>query len=178
MTRIRHKFIDFPIDPKAELLIIGTFNPDSPNNEAEFFYGRIHNHLWRLLPIAYYLPCMRGSSTEEKIEFCNKNKIGFIDLISEVNVEEGNEDNYSDIYIDSRVTEWNDVIGKMKELKNLKKVCFTRKTFSKIPNIKQKIKAIEETCKQRKIKFSVLISPARYYNDRKQQEWNDFLSNK
>ena len=41
------------ISPQTETLILGTFNPETPDNETEFFYGRRRNYLWRLLPSAY-----------------------------------------------------------------------------------------------------------------------------
>ena len=37
MVTIKHKFIAHQIQPDTKTLIIGTFNPDSPDNEADFF---------------------------------------------------------------------------------------------------------------------------------------------
>lgn len=53
MPIIGHKFIDHQLNPNTMVLIVGTFNPNVNNNEADFFYGRNRNYLWRLLPIAF-----------------------------------------------------------------------------------------------------------------------------
>mgnify|MGYP000203195880 CR=1 FL=1 len=52
MKTIKHKFLDHNINPKAEMLFLGTFNPETENNDADFFYGRSRNYLWKLLPLA------------------------------------------------------------------------------------------------------------------------------
>ena len=52
MKIIRHRFLHLPIDAATEILIVGTFNPDTDKNPAEIFYGRSRNFLWKLLPIA------------------------------------------------------------------------------------------------------------------------------
>jgi G:T/U-mismatch repair DNA glycosylase len=38
------------------MLIIGTFNPATYKNQADFFYSRGKNYFWRLLPVAFG-PC-------------------------------------------------------------------------------------------------------------------------
>lgn len=53
MITVQHRFLDHQINPDTETLIIGTFNPDAADNNADFFYGRSRNYLWRLLPLAY-----------------------------------------------------------------------------------------------------------------------------
>ena len=112
---------------------------------------------------------------QEKKSFIEKHKIDFIDLISEVKVEVGQEINYDDRYIDSRVTEWRDVIAEIEQLKKLKRICLTRKTVSDIPKMKERIEKIKEHCASKKMKFQMLTTPARFYNTTKQAEWNNFL---
>jgi len=41
MITVQHRFLDHQINSETETLIIGTFNPETTNNDAEFFYGRI-----------------------------------------------------------------------------------------------------------------------------------------
>ena len=53
MKRIKHLLLDYKINPETETLIIGTFNPDTPENDADFFYGRSRNFLWKMLPTAF-----------------------------------------------------------------------------------------------------------------------------
>lgn len=176
MKTIKHKFCDHLIDPNTEMLIIGTFNPDTENNPAEFFYGRNRNFLWRLLATAFNVNDLKGKSKEEKIDFIGTTKIDFIDLIKEVAIEEGHETNYDDAYLDSRVLVWRDIISELKELKKVKKVCFTRKSFSDIPEMRKKIEQIEAYCDNNQIKFQYLTTPARFYRADKQQEWTTFLT--
>jgi len=38
---------------KAKTLIIGSFNPEQswhPTNSAEYYYGRVRNYFWKVLP--------------------------------------------------------------------------------------------------------------------------------
>lgn len=173
---VYHRFLGRPVSEHTEILIIGTFNPETPENKADFFYGRVQNHLWNLLPAAFGEPFLKNSSKEEKIRFITQRKIGFIDLISSVNVDK--PDDYRDDYIDGQVVEWTDVIGQMQQLHNLKKVCVTRKTFSGIPNIRKRILEVEEYCKQNTIYFRYLVTPSRGYTHLKQQEWDNFFQSK
>jgi G:T/U-mismatch repair DNA glycosylase len=176
MPLLKHKMHAYALSSSTEILIVGTFNPDVPSNPADFFYGRSRNFLWRLLPTSFGENDLKGKSKEEKMQFMENRKIGFIDLISEVNVEAGQETNYKDDYIDSKVTAWRDVISEISKLENLKMVCFTRKTLSGIPNIKTKILSVEKYCGERNIPFRYLETPARIYSKSKQNVWTKFLS--
>ncbi len=176
MVKIKHKCRDYKIYPASEILIIGTFNPDTQNNPADFFYGRTKNHLWTLLPAAYNEPDLKKADIDEKLAFLKKHMITFTDLISEISVPESSETDYRDSFIDDKVTEWNDVISRISSLKKLKKVCFTRKTFSGIPNIKKSIEEIRWYCEEKGICFQYLITPARIYYAEKQKEWTRFFN--
>lgn len=175
MISIRHRFLNHRINPETEILLLGTFNPDTPANDAEFFYGRKRNFLWRLLPLAFGETDLKSASTADKSAFIKKHKIDFIDLIEEVAVEPGQEANYSDGYIDSKVTRWVDVIAVINSLPKLKKICFTRKTFSDIPNMRKQIEMIRIHCDARDISFFTLMTPARIYSEDKQSEWTSLL---
>ncbi len=179
MISIKHKFLTHKIHPETETLIIGTFNPNAEKNQADFFYGRGRNFLWRLLPVAYEDADLTGKSREEKIDFIHKRKIDFIDIISEVEIDNGEEANYKDNYLDSRVSEWRDVKNEIENLKKIKRVCITRKTFSDIPKMKVRIDEIQKYCEERhgSIDFKYLITPARYYSTEKQNVWTKFLKN-
>lgn len=174
---IKHKFNKLPINPNTEILIIGTFNPDvSRNKEADFYYTRSRNYLWSLLPKVFNNASLKEESKEKKFEFIKKYNISFIDLINEVIIEETSineiEKNiYADIYLDDKVKRWINIIEILKSNKKIIKVFFTRKTFSKIPNIKEKIQEIKTFCKNNNIKFEYLISPARFENDKKLNTW-------
>lgn len=175
MIRVQHKFINHQLRPNTETLIIGTFNPETENNKADFFYGRSRNFLWRLLPIALNEEDLKTSSKEKKAQFLFKYKINFTDVISEIKVHKGQESNYNDDYIDNKVTQWRNIISEMDKLKHLKRVCFTRKTFSGVPNIKKQIEAVEKYCAQKNIFFKALMTPSRGYTQEKQKEWTEFF---
>lgn len=102
-------------------------------------------------------------------------RIDFIDLIETVETEPGQEANYSDNYLDGRVVRWNNVIGAMESLPRLQRVCFTRKTFSGIPNIKTRVDEVERYCTEKGIAFERLLTPSRIYSEKKQEEWTRFL---
>lgn len=173
MTKIRHRFINHNINPNTKILIIGTFNPDTEENKADFFYGRQRNFLWTLIPTAFNEASLKGRARNEKLKFIEQYEIDFIDLISEVDVDE--VANYDDDYLDSKVTIWKDVVSEIDKLKNLKQVCLTRKTFGKIPNMKTKIDEIKNHCDMKGINFTLLSTPARFVNETKQIEWTKFF---
>jgi len=176
MTKIAHRFRNHVIDSDTETLIIGTFNPEMESNDAEFFYGRGRNYLWRLLPSFYEGTDLKEADTLTKKQFIKKHKIDFVDLIDEVKIEGENMPNLiDDKVIDKCVTSWKDIPKEIERLKNLKRVCLTRKSFSGIPNIKMKINEIQRFCESQEIPFQFLVTPARFHNEKKQEEWNNFL---
>lgn len=174
MTTIRHKFRDHKINPQTEILVVGTFNPDTIENIAEFFYSRQRNYLWELIPTAFAEDSLKGKSKEDKLEFIAKYKIDFIDLISAVDVDKAS--NYADKYLDNKVLEWKDIIPVIRNLSNIKQVCLTRKSFTDIPNMKIRIDEIKKYCDEFKIVFKFLITPARFYRADKQEEWTMFFN--
>jgi G:T/U-mismatch repair DNA glycosylase len=175
---IPHKFLDRRIDPEAQTIIIGTFNPAADKNPATFFYSRGRNYFWRLLPTALKKKeeDMKKNTSEEKNIFIRRHKIDLIDLIAAVQVEQGKETSYADDYIDSRVTQWRNVVQEISRLNGLKRVCFTRKTFTGIPRMKEKIEEVQEYCENKAIVFKCLTTPARFYSNVKQDEWNNFFN--
>jgi G:T/U-mismatch repair DNA glycosylase len=173
---IRHRMEHHKVNPNTEILIVGTFNPETQENSADFFYGRERNFLWRLLPTSFQYQDLKGADKKRKLEFIAANKVDFVDLITVVEVENGKEADYSDAYIDQHVAEWTDVIGLIKSLKNLKKVVVTRKTFSDVPNIKKYVDQIRDYCSSQNIAFECLPTPARFYNQSKQQTWTKAFS--
>lgn len=175
MPIIKHKFLHLPPEQDTEILIIGTFNPDTEGNPAEFFYGRRQNYLWRLLPFSFGENDLKGKSVEEKTDFILRHKIHFTDLIEEVEVEDGHETNYNDAFLDNKVIKWRNVIAEIQGLSSLKKVCLTRKSFSDVPNIKKHVAEVEIYCLTMNIPFTYLSTPSRFYNQEKQDEWRRFL---
>jgi len=177
-TRVGHKFLDHKIDPQTIILIVGTFNPSTPENNADFFYSSPRNQLWSLLPQAFGLPDLQGKDrVTEKKQFMKDYHIDFIDIISAVDVEKGQECNRKDAYIDSRICEWRDVIQEMKQLKFLRRACFTRKGLKDIPRMKAKIDEIREYCRKSGTIFEGIVTPSQAFRSRnKQSEWTQFFN--
>ncbi len=159
---IKHKFSTHEINRDTEILIVGTFNPDTAGNDADFFYSRKHNFLWEILPEIFPkgTGTLKGKSVKEKLTFMHINHINFIDLISEVEVELGQENNYNDKYLDSKVKVWYNIIDEIKKLKKIRMVCITRSTLTDIPNMKGKVDEIKKHCEENNIQFHFLLSPS------------------
>jgi G:T/U-mismatch repair DNA glycosylase len=170
MPIVQHKFLNHPVSPDTEILILGTFNPDIPTG-PDFFYGRPKNYLWQLLPGCWGIASLKFSQLPGKEAFMYGKSIDFADLIESVNVPIGEEGNVDDEYIDDKVSQWKDLLSLIRTLPKLKAVYFTRKTFAGIPNIKTRILAIQNHCAQISIRFCLLETPARYANTAKQQQW-------
>lgn len=175
LVTVRHRLRHHPIDPGTRILIVGTFSPDVEGNPADSFYGRVRNHFWTLITAAFGEPSLKGKTKEEKLAFARRHHLDFIDLIEELEVDIGQECNYNDDYIDGRVKSWFDVKAEIEKLTRLEKVCFTRRSFSQIPNLRSKIAEIEQLCREKDIRFAYLTTPSRFYSKAKEEEWRAFF---
>ena len=101
------------INESSRFLVIGTFNPDANSctktNNAEWFYGRKKNNLWRFLPRAMGLDSLHLTDrpdipiTEWK-QFCIDQRIVFIDLIKSIDTETSLPD-FGDKEVESRISD-------------------------------------------------------------------------
>jgi G:T/U-mismatch repair DNA glycosylase len=171
MITIKHKFRNFKNQQDIETLILGTFNPDTPENLADFFYGRGKNYLWNLLPTVFGQPGLKNSTLAEKVDFILKNKIGFTDIVQEIEVEKGDEKKFADNFIDSKITKWIDFDSIIADYPKVKKVFLTRKSFMDIPKMKTQIDLIKNKCQTKGVEFFILPTPARFENQTKLNEW-------
>ncbi len=176
MPIIQHKFRNHSINKQTRLLIIGTFNPDVIGNDVTFFYGRHRNFLWRYLPFSFGEVDLKQVNLVDKLNFMERKKVDFVDVIKTIDIEQGNELNFDDNYIDNFVIEWNNIIDILENNKSIKKVIFTRSTFNGIPNIYDKIDEIEVYCNMNEIKYINMISPARFWRNDRQLIWNNFIN--
>ena len=173
---VRHRFENHEMNSDTEILIVGTFNPETKNNPAKFFYGRERNYLWQLVPTAFEHCSLKDASHQQKQSFIAVKKIDFIDMIKAVEVDVGKEANYADAYIDRHVKEWTNVEAILKGLPQIKKVIVTRKTFGDVPNIHKKVQSLRDYCERNQIVFECLPTPARFYNQQKQDVWSAAFS--
>lgn len=170
---VKHKFLDlYPLQGK-KIVIIGTFNPDVPCNKAEFFYGRVQSHFWTLLPKVFDKESLKGNVQKQK-EFLELYDIELSDLILSVELNEEDICSYGDDKLTNvRLYNTDNIIKSLAKGKT-KEVYFTRKTFYKsVENIKKEIYKIKEYCEQNSIKFRFLPTPARFYNEKKLEEWRE-----
>jgi hypothetical protein len=174
MAVIKNKFRDHEVSMSTEILILGTFNPDTPD-APDFFFGRSRNYLWHMLPKCFGLAPLKDAPLSKKREFMAAHHLDFADLIEELEYE-GEDDQYADedLY-DSHVHLWKDVIHLIDTLPHLKAVYFTRKTFNGIPNMRQEMKRISAHCLSKGIRICKLDTPSRHYSEEKQQQWIDTM---
>lgn len=176
MKIVKHKFLDkYPITGK-KILIIGTFNPDIPCNNAPFFYSRERNYFWELLPKVF---CEKESfkckTVEEKVDFLKRHDIELTDLINSVEWDEADTENFSDEKL--KIITWNtsNIIDILKQ-GGVEEVYFTRETFNNIKNIKVEVDSIEKSCNEYSIIFNRLPTPARFTNETKLENWKKKFS--
>jgi len=175
---VKHKFRNHMVSKETKILILGTFHPDIAT-DADFFYGRPRNYLWRILPGCFKQPDLKNSELNKKLSFMKNYHIDFMDLICCLDIpEEGDMFNYNDSFIDRYINKYNDLTHIISELQNLTAVYFTRITFNNIPNIKNEILLIQKYCSKEKIRFDFLHTPSRHGNQKKINSWVNVIINK
>ncbi len=93
-----HKFRKYlnleRLDFEPEVLIVGSFDPEWPNNSAEWFYGRTQeNCFWDVLPRLYGSASLIDASPAEWKQFCHDKRIAITALISGIEeAEQGNKE--------------------------------------------------------------------------------------
>ncbi|CAM3556193.1 hypothetical protein [Arcobacter aquimarinus] len=177
---VKHKFYDECVKKflDNEILIIGTFNPNIQNNEANFFYGRNRNYFWKILPELWNEESLKGKDINIKKNFLEDKKIAITDLILCIEMKESQINSFKDDNI-SNVKKWNtdNIIDNLK-CSNIKKIFFTRKSFNKSTNfLKMEICKIKSYCESNFIKFEFLPTPSRYANEKKIKEWKELIFN-
>ena len=170
---VGHRCRDHKIDEQTETLIIGTFNPDTDANVADFFYGRPQNQLWRILPEIFNENSLKGRPREEKIRFIRARQIDFIDLIWEVDHV---PPDYTDKYLDTHcLIHWReDIFDQIDRLPHLKRVGVSRKGFKDVRSIGNRVDEIAAHLNGKPIVFRRLHTPARKLNDAR-KEWAQFF---
>jgi hypothetical protein len=106
-------FCGEPVNSSSKFLIIGTFNPDEDSclktNNAEWFYGRKKNNLWRFLPRAMggdslHLTDYPEVTADNWKQFCIDQRIVFIDLIKSIDSDYPLLD-FGDNEVEARISE-------------------------------------------------------------------------
>jgi G:T/U-mismatch repair DNA glycosylase len=174
---VNHKFKDHRIASDTKILVIGTFHPET--SDADFFYGRIGNGFWMLLPLCFGESSLYKRPIEEKFKFMDKNKVDFVDIVSSLKgVEKEDFNNYEDAFVNAHIKDFNNgIIDMIDNIKNLEAVYFTRKSFDKKTNrLKEQIFTIRNHCFKKKIRFCFLGTPSRAYGNKKIHEWVEIIA--
>ena len=200
MKTIEHKFIGDLIKLEREnifanrtiigqnkLLIVGTFNPSEDmvckQNDAEWFYGRKANNLWRYIPEAIINKSLKEHKKEDWIKFCNNNKIVIIDLIKSARSNQ-KLNSFSDKDLESLISRNNSkpIFFDSKQAFNKCKfeyVIFTRKIWdSKIPMLKKAKEELINNLLQlesiNSIESQIIYCPAPWGDFKKRaEEWSN-----
>ena len=172
-----HRFLNELIPNwELEYLFIGTFNPAWNNNnavQADYFYGRIRNNFWCILPKVFGDENLKNQNKEVKLNYIKSKKIGITDLITKViNADSENPIDinnltikFSDTILNKYKLEFNTLKIKELILKNkntLKGVYLTRSTLNGIDQIAKNWNEIESFCEKNDIKTAKLKTPANY----------------
>lgn len=71
----------------AQTLILGSFNPNQPDGNTDYYYGRSTNYFWTAIEEIYGLPNNTFlESRPNKIEFMTQYKFCFLDVINSVEI--------------------------------------------------------------------------------------------
>jgi G:T/U-mismatch repair DNA glycosylase len=171
---IYNKFKAHQTNTETEILILGTFTHDHPHS-GDFFYGRPRNFLWHLLPLCFKHISLKDAPLSAKQTFMKKYSIDFIDVVQSLEVNEGDEENMDDDFIDSHIHDFTNLESVVQSLPQLKAIYFTRKTFNGIPQIKTQITKLSAYCQLNNIRLCKLDTPARHFSTQKQQQWIDTI---
>lgn len=143
----------------ANTLIIGTFNPEdtwAPNNLANYFYGRLTNYFWSILPKFVCEQAIDQQDIPTQINFLQRNRIALTDLLISIN-DANNPDhiNWITNFRDNNLNLFNDLQWNTQNIldyiidKNIIAVYFTR--IGDQEPFGQQISIIEDFCDRNRI---------------------------
>jgi G:T/U-mismatch repair DNA glycosylase len=171
-----HKFLNYlnleRLDFEPTTLIVGTFNPLVEGNSAQWFYGRIDNNFWEVLPRLYGESTLRCSTPREWKLFCKRHKIAITDLIeSIIDVDLDNPvhikklKTYSDKSISKdfkkhSFVQINEILRKHNSINNVYLTRGTGETFWK--KLWRPIEKFAKENEKRQLNLANLITPSGY----------------
>ena len=169
-----HKFEEYlnleRLDFEPTTLIVGTFNPSWPlDNQAQWFYGRIENNFWHVLPLLYNENSLRGANPLEWKAFCKRHKIAITDLISCIKDAENENElhiSYLKTFSDKTIAEkfrshsFVKINDLLKQHPTVKNIYLTRGIGETFWNILWK--PVEEYAKNNNLNEKKLLTPSGY----------------
>lgn len=192
----KHRFQDKLIpDWPVKYLFVGTFNPAwNGGNDAKYFYGRLQNKFWEIMPLALGLQSQIENREKPALleKFLRAKNIGLTDLI--LGICGANENDIS--HRKSILSFKDDELLRFKIIFNEKiydlidrnvsylrdgGVFLTRKTMP-LGSIGVFWKKIEEFCRNKGVRSARLISPSLRFRTKsiktKIKEWKTTIDNR
>lgn len=162
---------------KAKTLIIGTFNPENswhPKNPAEYYYGRIRNYFWKVLPRFAGLDAIPHANVPAQLAFLERNQIAVTDLLVSINdADSNNQEHVARIktVLDNKIELFNQFIWNTNPILDfIEKQQIKAVYFTKLGNIgavnprdntfEGQIRKIENYCSNKKIPTFRLHTPS------------------
>lgn len=97
------------IPKKVKTLVLGSFNPNNPLNNTDYFYGRSSNYFWKFIAdILEFNEDYFCGNYERKVEVMEKYGFCFLDLISSISVNGINENHEYNFKNDKIFKEYSD----------------------------------------------------------------------
>lgn len=97
------------IPKKVKTLVLGSFNPNNPLNNTDYFYGRSSNYFWIVIAdILEFNEDYFCGNYERKVEVMEKYGFCFLDLISSISVNGINENHEYNFKNDKIFKEYSD----------------------------------------------------------------------
>jgi hypothetical protein len=88
----------------SETLILGSFNPNNPNGNTDYFYGRKTNYFWRAIAELNNLhPDIFFDNLELKIEYMRINRFCFLDLINSIEINTNSSQNLLNEFAEKKI---------------------------------------------------------------------------
>ncbi len=88
----------------AETLILGSFNPNNPYGNTDYYYGRRTNYFWRAIAQLNNLhPDIFLDNLELKYEYMRINRFCFLDLINSIEITTDSSQNLLNEFTDKKI---------------------------------------------------------------------------
>ena len=150
------------------ILMIGTFNPNVPDNPAKWFYGRIKkNYFWEVLPRIYAEQSLRNEPVFKWKLFCKKHGIAITDVICSVQDADLTNPEHLKLmqsYRDSDLAkffhhfELVDLVSILQQHTSIQSVYVTRSISDSF--WKKKLTNVIDYCQTHNISFQPLLTPS------------------
>jgi len=147
----------------AQTLILGSFNPNKPEDNTDYYYGRSTNFFWKAIEEIYGLPNNTFlRDRRKKIEFMTQYKFCFLDVINSIEITSNdNNELILNEFINNKIyAEFSDQILFTTNFQN-KRISLTRHYNDNIINLLDEgnIKTVIHTMGNNRIGMDFITNP-------------------